>query len=352
MSERELPKLGTNHKAEDYLGEGGMGAVFRGKDNVGNTIAIKVIHPELAGQEEFRERFLNEAKALNQLRHPNIVFLWGLFEEGETFYMVMDCVEGEDVSETILRMGLLPVEVALPVFRLTLDAIAFAHENGVIHRDIKPSNLLVCGRVAEGPPVLTEREDVKVMDFGIAKARYSKKLTKTGVIGTPEYMAPEMFSGSAGATEQSDVYALGVTLYEMVTGHVPFRSSSDTTAASIYQIANEKLSSDPPEPRKYYPPLDQGIEALILRAVARHPEDRFASVSQLMVATDAEIQRLGIEVPGTGAAEGESGPKVDDGVNPPPVPVQELQKRGRMSGGVAVGIWIGALVIGALVGTL
>jgi serine/threonine-protein kinase len=199
--------------------------------------------------------------------------------------------------------GLLPESSALPVLRQATDAIAFAHTHGVFHRDIKPANILVPS-VSEGPPVLRTEQDVKIMDFGIARTRFAPRITRIGVIGTPEYMAPELFEeGFAGGGEQTDVYALGITAYEMLTNAVPFRSNAETTeAASLVQIAKEKMTKDPPLPSSHYPPLDKGVEAVVMKAIARRPEDRFSGASEMLEAIDAEIQRLGIALPAARAA--------------------------------------------------
>lgn len=305
MADESIPQL-KNHTIIREIGNGGMGTVYQAEDRLGKQLAIKIIHPELAMKDEFRDRFFNEARLLDQLgRHPNIVFLWGLFEESEVLYIVMDYVEGDDLGVVIHeRTGLMPVASALPVFRQVLDAISFAHGRGVVHRDIKPSNILVPSRDDDGPPIVVAPDDVKVMDFGIARALHDPRLTTQGVIGTPEYMAPELFEEGQDAGELTDIYSLGVTIYEMVTGQVPFKSKSGTTVASLYQIARDKLEGTPPPPSTHYPPLDKGIEEVIMTAIARDPSARYQSVGSLAEAMDAEIARLGVSVPcgvGTGA---------------------------------------------------
>lgn len=287
MSGRPLPKL-QNYEILGEIGVGGMGAVYKVKDKLGMVKAIKVIHPELSYDPGLRERFVNEGKTLAALgEHPNIIFLWGLFEENNLLFIVMDYVEGEDIERRLKRTGLLPVEEVLPIFRQALDAIAFAHERGVIHRDIKPSNIL-----------LQLSGIVRVMDFGIARIRGGPKLTKVGIPGTPEYMAPELFdeNNKAGANELTDIYALGVTLYEMVTAKVPFESIADTTLAAYVAIAKRHQESDPPPPSSIYPPLDKGVEAVILKALAKRPEDRYQTAQEFIAAIDEQAMRLGIEL--------------------------------------------------------
>jgi eukaryotic-like serine/threonine-protein kinase len=310
MSEQKYPHF-QNYQILDLIGAGGMGSVYRAEDRLGKIVALKVIHDELSMKEEFRDRFYEEARHLDGLGdHPNIVNLTGLFGESrpssehETLYIVMEYVEGVDVSALMagtggrVGTGLLPESSALPVLRQATDAIAFAHMHGVFHRDIKPANILVPS-VSEGPPVLRTEQDVKIMDFGIARTRFAPRITRIGVIGTPEYMAPELFEeGFAGGGEQTDVYALGITAYEMLTNAVPFRSNAETTeAASLVQIAKEKMTKDPPLPSGHYPPLDKDVEAVVMKAIARRPEDRFSGASEMLEAIDAQIQRLGIASP-------------------------------------------------------
>lgn len=365
MSEQELPKF-QNYDVLDLIGAGGMGAVYRARDRLGKTVALKVIHDELSMKDEFRERFYAEAKHLDGLGdHTNIVHLTGLFGETlpgrdyETLFIVMEYVEGIDVSVLMAGTGerpgtgLLPHTSALPILRQATDAITFAHRHGVYHRDIKPSNILVPVR-APGPPVLQTERDVKVMDFGIARTRYAPRITRTGVIGTPEYMAPELFEeGFAGGGEQTDVYALGIAAYEMLTNNVPFRSNAQTTeAAALVQIAREKLEKDPPLPSQHYPPLDKGVEDLVMRAIARRPEDRFATASELLAAIDAELERLGIATPGKdigGSGSSWSAPPVEDSTIHV-ASTGDLHPADGTAVSVTVAVWMAALAVGGLVG--
>ena len=362
MTEHSFPRF-QNYEVLDLIGKGGMGSVYRAKDKLGEVLALKVIRSELSTQEEFRERFYSEASMLRGLgRHPNIVFLWGLFgetqsgQEHETLFIVMDYVEGADVgalmqgNEEVSGIGLLPEASALPILRQAAAAIEFAHSQNVIHRDIKPSNILVPRQATLGPPVLQSESDVQVMDFGIARARFAPRMTTTGVIGTPEYMAPELFKeGSDGGDEQTDIYALGITAYEMMTNNVPFRCNSEATdVAALVQIATEKLEKDPPPPSTFYPPLDEGVEAVIMKAIRRRPEDRYKSVTELIAAVDAEMARLGVEMPdASGQAPQPSAQTVPTDTShrtsqPDPSAVATLP--------VATGIWAAALACGFLVG--
>jgi serine/threonine-protein kinase len=361
MTEQDYPRF-QNYEILDLIGTGGMGSVYRAKDKLGEEVALKVIHSELGVKEEFRARFYSEAAMLRGLgRHANIVFLWGLFgetqpgQEHETLFIVMDYVEGADVaalmqgSDGIPGTGLLPEASALPILRQAAAAIEFAHSEHVIHRDIKPSNILVLRQDDLGPPKLKSEADVQVMDFGLARASYAPRMTATGVIGTPEYMAPELFrEGSDGGDDQTDIYALGITAYEMMTNSVPFRSTSEDTMASLIQIATDKMEQDPPLPSTFYPPLDKGVEAMIMKAITPRPEDRYGSVTEMIAAVDAEMARLGIEMPGaSGQASGPSAQTV-------PIEMSHQSSQSDPSAAaslpVAAGIWAAALACGLLVG--
>jgi serine/threonine protein kinase len=295
MSGEQLPQF-NNYTLQRLIGQGGMGNVYLAEDLLGKQRAIKIVHPDLAKKDEFRGRFLNEAHVLDRLgRHPNVVFLWGLGEENDMLYIVMDYVEGEDVAVLLSeKTGLLPAETAIPIIRQTAEAISFAHERGVVHRDIKPSNILVSRGASDGAVRITDAAQVKVMDFGIARARHDPRLTTHGVIGTPDFMAPELFEDGHEATEFTDQYSLGIAAYEMVTARVPFSAGSDSSAASLVQVANMKLAGPPPPPSTHYPPLDKGLEEVIMTAIARRPEERFSSVREMSDALDAVWGRLGL----------------------------------------------------------
>jgi len=295
MSGDPVPHL-RNYEILGKIGSGGMGTVYKARDMVGQDLAIKIIHPHLASDKQFRDRFFLEGQVLAALgKHNNVVFLYGLQEDKDTLFIVMEYVEGEDLETRISKRGLLPEEQVLPAFWQVLSAISFAHEKGVIHRDIKPSNILI---QADGV--------VKVMDFGIARMRRGEvtqtRITQFGVPGTPEYMAPELFDeeNKSGANEASDIYALGITLYEMMTAAVPFTSSAGTTEQAMIAIARRHIEAEPPLPSSIYEPLDKGVEEVILRSIAKRPEERFGTVDEFMMAIREEAQRLEIDLPGEG----------------------------------------------------
>ncbi len=208
-----------NYKIELKLGEGGMGSVYKGVDlMLEREVAIKVLRPELASQPQIVERFRSEAVTLAKLNHPNVATLYSFFRQGEHLYMVLEFVRGETLDALLARRGALTCEQAIPIFCQMLDGIDHAHRYGIIHRDIKPSNMM-----------LTESGALKVLDFGIARLLGTARMTRAGhLIGTIEYMAPEQVRGQE-TDARSDIYSLGMLLYEMLTGRVPFRLKTNSS---------------------------------------------------------------------------------------------------------------------------
>ena len=254
-----------NFKILEEIGEGGMGKVYRGVDTMlDREVAIKVLRPELVSQAHLVDRFRSEAITLAKLNHPNIAMLYAFFQQQEHFYMVMEYVRGETLDKRIRRTGLLAYDQALKVFLYTLEAIGYAHTMNIVHRDIKPNNVMI-----------TEAEEVKVMDFGIARVVGSERMTREGsMIGTPEYMAPEQIRGQ-DVDPRTDIYALGILLYEMLTGRLPFMNQNQ------FELMRAHIEFPPPPPRKYAPHLPESMEAIILQALAKKKEDRFASAYEM-----------------------------------------------------------------------
>lgn len=249
----------------EQIGTGGMGAVYRGIDRMlEREVAIKMLRPELARDHQLVKRFRTEAVTLARLNHPHIATLYSFFREDEDFFMVMEFVPGQTLEDVLIQSGALPLERARSIFDQALQGIEHAHRHGIIHRDIKPSNI-----------VLAREGTVKVMDFGIARVLGTARMTQTGrLIGTLEYMAPEQVQGREGDA-RSDIYALGVLLYEMLTGRVPFEADSD------YALMQAQIEQPPPPPRTLLPDLPAAVEAVILRALAKDPEERFQTASAL-----------------------------------------------------------------------
>ena len=262
-------QLVRNYRIESLLGTGGMGSVYLAvHTQLGRRIAIKVIHPALARNPVVRERFRNEAAALSHLQHPNIVTLYDYSEEEDALYLFMEYVEGKTLDDYIgTETGPIPEEKAVPLFARLLDAVAYAHDRGVIHRDIKPSNLMVSGA-----------GNAKILDFGIAKitGQGLGGLTKEGTrMGTVLYMSPEQVRGAV-LDARSDVYSLGVTLFQALTGRPPYDEANLTEYAVYQRILHEPL----PRMRELYPLVSERMQAVVDRATAKDPADRFADCHQ------------------------------------------------------------------------
>ncbi len=261
------------------LGQGGMGRVYHAYDPLlGRDVAIKVLRPDLAQDPDGKERFVREAQAAAHLRHPNIVTIHDLGEESGVPYIVMEYLEGEDLDDLIRRRAPLSVLEKLDIIRQVCNALGYAHARGIVHRDIKPSNIrLLEGRLP------------KVMDFGIAKMG-ATHLTQTGMtVGTPHYMAPEQVRGERARIDgRTDVFALGVVLYELLFGQRPFEGEHPLTV--FYKI----LSPDPVEiPDVPAFPYNSDLRSILARALAKDPEGRYASAYDMEQDLSALIRRLG-----------------------------------------------------------
>jgi serine/threonine-protein kinase len=254
-----------NYKIEAKLGEGGMGAVYKGVDTMlDREVAIKALRPELASQTSVVERFRSEAVTLAKLNHPNIAALYTMFRQGEELYMVLEFVRGETLDTIMQRRGALPAEEAIPVFCQVLDGIDHAHELGIVHRDIKPANIM-----------LTENGKLKVLDFGIARLLGSARMTRAGnIIGTLEYMAPEQVKG-LDTDGRSDIYALGMMLYEILTGRLPFQTENE------FELMKLQTEAMPPSPREINPNIPVEVEEAIMRAIQKNPDERFQTAGEM-----------------------------------------------------------------------
>ena len=246
------------------LGEGGMGVVYKAVDvNLDRPVAIKVLNSDLVRNPELVERFKAEARAQANLNHTNLATLYSFIVHEGTAMMVMEFVDGETLEKMIRRRGPIPSQEAIPLFKQALLGIGYAHRMGIIHRDLKPANLM-----------LSRTGMVKVMDFGIAKVMGAQGMTRTGTqMGTAFYMSPEQVLNK-GVDIRSDIYSLGITLYEMLTAHVPFEADSD------YQMMAHHVSTPPPPPTRFYPYIPKGMENAVLRAVEKNPDARFQTVEE------------------------------------------------------------------------
>ena len=257
-----------NYRITERIGGGGISEVWKAIDlGLDRVVAIKALRPELAIREQVVARFRSEAQTLARLSHPNIATLHTLLENQDSLFMVMEYVEGETLSSLIRAAGRFDLDTAFDIFQQALDGIGHAHEVGVVHRDIKGSNLMV-----------NSRGVVKIMDFGIARVMGSDRMTRHGnLVGTPEFMSPEQVRGEE-ATVQSDIYSLGVLLYEMLTGRVPFRMKGD------FDLMQAQVKMSPPPPRSLAPEIPEAIEEVMLRALEKKPESRYRTTRSFLAA--------------------------------------------------------------------
>jgi len=263
-----------NYQVKSLLGEGGMGIVYLAEHvKLGRKVAIKVLHAHLASNESIRNRFMNEAKTMAELQHPNIVSLLDYHEDEFGLYLIMEYVDGKPLDEYIEQVsGPIPEETAIVFFKQALAAFQYAHEKMVVHRDIKPSNL-----------VITNDGKLKVLDFGIAKivGNDNYKLTKTGAhTGSVYYMSPEQVRG-LDVDFRSDIYSLGITLYQMLTGYNPYVDL--TTEYDIF----EKIVKVPlADPRTKYPAVSEHMVQVIDKSTQKNPLDRFSSCNDFSKSLD------------------------------------------------------------------
>ncbi|MDP7060111.1 MAG: protein kinase [Candidatus Marinimicrobia bacterium] len=256
-----------NIEIESFIGEGGMGLVFKGKDiNLERTVAVKALRSDFSRNDEMLQRFQGEGKIQAKLgKHKNIVPIYDFFEENENHYLIMEYIEGETLQEKIDKVGLIPPDRGLAIFKGILSAVAHAHSKNIIHRDLKPSNVLI-----------NSKDKAKVMDFGIAKEEGTRGFTQTGgLVGSFHYMAPELFRGNT-ASKESDVWSLGVTLFEILTGHLPFKGKRDDVMSLILNISRDQA----PSAQKYYPYIPDKIESAIKSALEKDPLRRTKSAEE------------------------------------------------------------------------
>src|SRR5919199_68796 len=246
------------------LGAGGMANVYLAEDQeLGRRVAIKILDDRHAADEQFVERFRREAKNAAGLSHPNIVSIYDRGEAEGTYYIAMEYLEGRTLKELIVTKGPTPIHVAIDYTRQMLAALGFAHRNGIVHRDIKPHNVVV------GPD-----GRLKVTDFGIARSGASQMTEAGSIIGTAQYLSPEQARG-APVDQRSDIYSVGVLLYELLTGSVPF------TGDTPLEIAMKHLSAVPEPPSTKRPEVPRDLDLVVLRALAKNPEDRYESAEEM-----------------------------------------------------------------------
>ena len=252
-----------DYEVLEILGTGGMGEVYKVRNTISNRVeAAKVLLPDLAGNPALADRFTREIRVLAGLDHPNIAKLHTAQRVNNQLLMIMEYVEGTTL-EQLLERGRVPVADAVRHFDQVLSALAYAHERGVVHRDIKPANMM-----------LTPSGVIKLMDFGIAKAATDQRLTQTGfTLGSLYYMSPEQIRGDTTLDARSDIYSLGISLYELVTGKRPFEGDSQ------YSVMAAHLQQAPVPPVQLDPALPETLNDVILMAIAKEPEKRFQTAA-------------------------------------------------------------------------
>jgi serine/threonine protein kinase len=274
--------IADRYELEELVGTGGMSSVFRAHDSqLERRVAIKILHEHYAADPEYLERFRREARAVAKLSHPNIVTVIDRGDDDGRQYIVFEHVEGENLKELVLRSGRLPVRRALELALAIADGLAFAHDRGLVHRDVKPQNVL-----------LNRDGEVKVTDFGIARSLHMDHgVTQTGtVLGTGEYLAPEQASGKP-VSPATDVYSLGVVLWELLAGDVPF------VGENFVAIALRHVNEPPPSLRERRPDVTPRLEAAVHRALAKDPANRFPSMKAFARELRACLAEVDGEIP-------------------------------------------------------
>ena len=275
--------LMNNYLIIQELGRGGMATVYLAEDNKFDTnVAVKILNKELVNNENIRKRFLSEAKSMFRMTHPNIIKVTDLIDDGDTVAFVMEYVEGETLKEYLDRKGKLNDEEIKNLFSQMLDAVGYVHEQNLVHRDIKPSNFM-----------LDKKGKIKLMDFGIAKNTdaNSAEYTQTGTgmqMGTPMYMSPEQITETKSVTAQSDIYSLGIVLWQMVTGQKPYEMNTLSSFQLQTKIVNENL-----------PQIQSSFSTIIEKATQKEIEKRFLNCSTFkdeMFNTSSNTEKTIVEV--------------------------------------------------------
>ena len=341
--------IDSRYRVLEKIGAGGMADVYCAEDmHLGRKVAVKLLHSRFAQDQEFVERFRREASSAAGLQHPNVVGVYDRGEFDDTYYIAMEYCEGESLKQLITREAPLDPARAIAITKQILVASRFAHRRNVIHRDLKPHNV-----------ILDEEENVKVTDFGIARAGASDITEVGAIMGTAQYLSPEQAQGKS-VTEESDLYSIGVVLYEMLTGRAPF--GGDSAVAVALQHVNEPA----PSPRELEPAVPPELEAVVMKALSKDPEQRYRDADSFIKALESVEVRLrqgpvdtestavyapvGIVAPRAASVPPPAPPPValppqpGDGVPPPPTgePPEDERRRNPW-------VWAGVLAAVAVV---
>jgi eukaryotic-like serine/threonine-protein kinase len=264
-----------HYQIEGVAARSGMASIFRGIDvRTGRKVAIKVPHPEMEGDPVFFDRFAREQEIGQKLDHPGVMKVFADDDRSQV-YMVMEWVDGRLLRQVLNESGKFSPERAVRIATRILNALDYIHKNGVVHRDLKPENIMV-----------DEQDNIKLIDFGIAANVGSRRLTfakLSQTMGTPDYISPEQVRGKRGDA-RSDLYAVGVMLYEMLTGKVPF------TGANAFIIMNDRLLNNPMPPREIDPTITPQLQEIIYRAMERDPKQRYASAHEFVLDLEHQDQ--------------------------------------------------------------
>ena len=284
--------LGGRYEVQDRIGTGGMATVFRGRDSVlGRTVAIKTMLPQYAADPSFAARFKQEAQAAAALQSPYIVSVYDWGKDGDTYYIIMEYLRGTDLKSGIRKHGALDCKKVAQIGSQIAQALSVAHKHDIIHRDIKPQNIMV---QPDG--------NIKVMDFGIARAKNSHLTQDNSVLGTAHYVSPEQTQGKElGPT--TDIYSLGIVMYESATGQVPFQGDDAIT------VALKQVNEQPKPPSQLNPAVDPSLESIILKCMQKNPADRFQTALELyhvlrdyLAGRMAQVNSATAVLPGSAAA--------------------------------------------------
>ena len=260
-------RLDGRYELQEVIGVGGMAVVYKAYDNIDDRIvAVKILKDEFLASEEFRRRFKNESKAIAVLSHPNIVKVYDVSYGDKLQYIVMEYVEGITLKEYIEQQGVISWKETVHFTTQILRALQHAHDKGIVHRDIKPQNIM-----------LLENGTIKVTDFGIARFSRSETRTMTDTaIGSVHYISPEQARGDI-TDDKSDIYSVGVVMYEMLTGQLPFQSDNSVSVAIM------QLQTDPVKPREINSSIPEGLEQITMRAMQKNPKDRYQSAAEMIL---------------------------------------------------------------------